>query len=240
MAISLLKYTLLFISGSMIGWVIEFFWRRFFDKTKRWGNPGFLSGPWLPVYGFGTLLLFYISNLNISLYFLPILIAIILTSLEYVAGIIFLKVYKIRLWDYTSNRFNVNGLICPFYSFLWMLLGIFFYLIINPVLNNLQNQLFHNLEYSFFIGLIVGIYIIDLFTAFNLAARIKKIVSEIDELIHLDYEVFKLELRDRIEKGVKNRTHFLLPFNGEMGNSFKSRVIEHKNKLLEAVKIKKK
>lgn len=238
MAINLLKFTSIFISGSIIGWVIEFFWRRYFDKSKRWGNPGFLSGPWLPVYGFGTLILFFISSMNISIYYLPIIITLVLTTLEFIAGIIFLNIYKIRLWDYTNNKFNIKGIICPFYSFLWLLLGMIFYFFIYPPLQHILDMLFLNLEYSFFIGILVGIYILDLFNSFNLAARIKMIVSELEGLINLDYEVFKLELRDRIEKGVKNRTHFLLPFNGEMGSTFKSRVIEHKNRLVKVIKKK--
>ena len=43
----------LFFVGSSIGWVIELFFRRFFS-AKKWINPGFLVGPYLPIYGFGV------------------------------------------------------------------------------------------------------------------------------------------------------------------------------------------
>ncbi|MBR0031622.1 MAG: hypothetical protein IJP61_04990, partial [Treponema sp.] len=51
---SLLVLTFLFFAGSIIGWGIELFWRRFFSKNnpeKKWINPGFLTGPYLPLYG---------------------------------------------------------------------------------------------------------------------------------------------------------------------------------------------
>ena len=46
----------LFFVGSLTGWVLELFYRRFVSQ-KKWVNPGFLSGPYLPIYGFGLVLL---------------------------------------------------------------------------------------------------------------------------------------------------------------------------------------
>lgn len=34
----------LFVIGSLIGWIIELFLRRFVSQ-KKWMNPGFLTGP---------------------------------------------------------------------------------------------------------------------------------------------------------------------------------------------------
>lgn len=238
MTISILKYAFIFISGTIVGWCIEFFWRRFFDKPKRWGNPGFLNGPWLPIYGFGTVILFQISKLGISIYILPIIFIVVLTTLEYIAGIVFLRLFKIRLWDYRNNRFNLHGIICPLYAFYWGVLGTFFHLVIYPILTKYLNSLLLNLELSFFVGMFFGVMVLDLFVSFNLASRIKILVSDFGGAFNLNYEIFKLELRDRFEKGVKNRTHFLLPFNGELGATLKSRVKEHKEKILESIKIK--
>ena len=46
----------IFMIFSVIGWVIELFFRRFVS-TKRWINPGLLKGPYLPIYGIGVLFL---------------------------------------------------------------------------------------------------------------------------------------------------------------------------------------
>ena len=39
----------LFVIGSLLGWVIELLFRRFVSQ-KKWMNPGFLTGPYLPIY----------------------------------------------------------------------------------------------------------------------------------------------------------------------------------------------
>ena len=54
-----LLYLFLFLVGSMLGYLCEVLFRRFFS-AKKWVNPGFMKGPWLPLYGFGILLMFTI------------------------------------------------------------------------------------------------------------------------------------------------------------------------------------
>ncbi len=60
----LLSYIYLFMIGSMVGYLIELLFRRFVSM-KRWINPGFLKGPYLPLYGLGTCILYTISDLGI-------------------------------------------------------------------------------------------------------------------------------------------------------------------------------
>lgn len=60
----------LFFFGGVGGWVLELFFRRFFsgaNPERKWLNPGFLFGPCLPLYGFGTVLLFILSELDHTL-----------------------------------------------------------------------------------------------------------------------------------------------------------------------------
>ena len=61
----------LFFFGGVGGWVLELFFRRFFsgaNPERKWLNPGFLFGPCLPLYGFGTVLLFILSELDHTLF----------------------------------------------------------------------------------------------------------------------------------------------------------------------------
>lgn len=227
-----LKYFLIFSFGTILGWGVEVVWRRFFGLAKRWINPGFLSGPWLPLYGFGSVFLYLICLSEPPLYILAPAFLIILTVLEYLAGIIFIGYFKIKLWDYSGNRGNIKGLICPLYSLLWMCLGVFFYLVLYPRLNFMVETLSRHLELSFFIGIYGGLFAADLWHSFNIAARIKTFVNETGERLSVDFEQFKLELRDRVQDGVINRTHFLLPFHGELGASLKEQLKSHLKKPL--------
>ena len=93
----------LFVIGSLIGWVIELFFRRFVSQ-KKWMNPGFLTGPYLPIYGFGVLVLYGVSNLSlgISNQLVDIIVHILIigvgmTLIEFIAGLIFIKGFKIKL-----------------------------------------------------------------------------------------------------------------------------------------------
>lgn len=48
----------LFFIGSVLGWVLELFYRRFIsgaNPERKWINPGFCVGPYVPLYGFGLL-----------------------------------------------------------------------------------------------------------------------------------------------------------------------------------------
>ena len=58
----------LFAVGSTFGWTIELIYRRFFS-AKKWLNPGFLVGPYLPLYGFGLCLLYLLASIDLS--FIP-------------------------------------------------------------------------------------------------------------------------------------------------------------------------
>ncbi|HAK46552.1 MAG TPA: hypothetical protein DCO79_11625 [Spirochaeta sp.] len=224
----MLKYILIFSCGTIVGWGIEVIWRRFLGEARRWINPGFLSGPWLPLYGFGSIFLYLFCLPEPPLYILAPVFLVVLTVLEYIAGVIFIGYFKIRLWDYSRNRGNIKGLICPLYSFLWMGLGVFFYLVIFTRLNSMVEMLYRHLEISFFIGIYGGLFVTDLWQSFNLAARIKSFASETEEKLSVDFERLKLELRDRVQFGVINRTHFLLPFYGELGASFREQLKKHR------------
>lgn len=93
----------LFFFGAVLGWVIELFFRRFISKANPdclWLNPGFLTGPYLPLYGCGVVVLYALSNLEKLLFrfdtggilhyiIMFIIMAAAMTLVEYIAGIIF-------------------------------------------------------------------------------------------------------------------------------------------------------
>ena len=111
------RLAFLFMVGSVGGWVLELFFRRLFS-TKKWINPGFLNGPYLPMYGVGTLLLYGACFLPLPRWALVLVLLVSLTLLEYITGLIFIKGMHIKLWDYSKQWGNVQGIICPLFSLL--------------------------------------------------------------------------------------------------------------------------
>lgn len=54
----------LFFIGSCFGWVLELLYRNLTHRHKKWINPGFCTGPYLPIYGFGLCTLFLLASME--------------------------------------------------------------------------------------------------------------------------------------------------------------------------------
>lgn len=115
-------YTLTFVLYSFIGYLCEVAYCSI--GQRHLVNRGFLYGPWLPIYGFGGLIV-DIFLVPISHY--PILVfiaAIVLTSIvEYIGSWGLEKIFSIKLWDYSNHKFNINGRVCLLNSSLFGLMS---------------------------------------------------------------------------------------------------------------------
>ena len=192
----------LFVIGSLLGWIIELFFRRFVSQ-KKWVNPGFLTGPYLPIYGFGVVVLYAVSNipLGIELKAVDIIVRIIIigfgmTFIEFIAGLIFIKGLKIKLWDYSDRKGNIMGIICPIFSLAWLVVGSLYYFLLNPVLVEGISWISENLIYTFFVGGVVGAMIVDLSYSIHLATKLK----QFKEMQGLRFEEFKKEFKKKVNE----------------------------------------
>ena len=194
-----------FAVGCLFGWCLETVYRRFAEMPKKWINPGFLLGPYLPIYGFGLTLLYIISSVGskISLgnEFLKNLLIIFsiglaLTIIEYIAGIIFIKKMNKKLWDYSDRWANIDGIICPQFSLYWTLLGAFYYYVLHKYLIGTVAFVFDYREIYFCLGLFFGIFIIDIAYSIQIVNRIK-------------YFLYKQKNRKDNEYKIKDRDDLL-------------------------------
>ena len=187
---TLLALASLFAVGCFFGWVLEVFFRRFFSKKnpeRKWLNPGFCVGPYLPLYGTGLTVLYLLAYIgyesgydeNIWTKLLLFLImAVLMTVVELIAGIISYYGFKMRLWDYTKEWGNFKGLICPKFSFFWGVLSAIFYFLIFPMMANFLLWFNEHLQFGFFIGLFYGIFIIDVIISSGVAVKIRAYAKE--------------------------------------------------------------
>ncbi len=214
----------LFFIGSTIGWVMELFFRRFISKAnpeRKWINPGFLVGPYLPLYGFGLCLLYLLASLEKyipinsvvwSKVFLFIVMALCMTIIEFIAGKIFIVGMKVKLWDYSNKKGNIQGIICPQFSFIWACLGALYYFLIHPQVLDALNWLSENLAFSFFIGLFFGVFIIDVCYSVNIISKIRKFADEYHIIVK--YEELKEHIRIYRQRS-KEKSRFLLAFKSD-------------------------
>lgn len=221
---------ILFSIGSMVGWIIEVFWRRFFSPPRVWKNPGFLHGPCLPLYGFGTVLLYAISSLPVHLAIKIVLFCVVMTLIEYIAGIIFIKGMKIKLWDYGKCWGNIQGIICPLYSFLWTVLGVLFYFFVFPTLDVVVHYILNHYYTYLLIGLFYGVFFCDFFATIDLTARLSKFKEE--KLAVLSFEELKVSVREKLKKAGR-RTNFFIPLSDDfsLSESIKEQINKFKEKL---------
>jgi uncharacterized membrane protein/HD superfamily phosphodiesterase len=144
--ITIFHAIVLFAIYSFMGWMIEVVYRSV--TQRQFINAGFVYGPFVPLYGFGAAFIIFVDSL-IHSWPLPVkLIAfgIILTLIEYFTGLIFEKVFQLKLWDYSEDKFNFQGRVCLLFSILWAVMATIFITFIHPaVLHYIQS-----LNISFF------------------------------------------------------------------------------------------
>ena len=212
----------LFFLGALGGWVLELFFRRFISNKnpeRKWINPGFLTGPYLPLYGFGLCILYLLASLD---RFVPpdhlilgraglfLAMAVCMTLIEYIAGIGLLKLAHIRLWDYRDMPGNIQGVICPLFSAIWAAMGAAYYFLLYPVTLRALEWLANNLAFSFFIGVFFGVFFVDLGQTIHLAANLKKFAEENQVVVR--YEELKEAIR-RSNEEAKARAWFFFAFH---------------------------
>lgn len=229
------RYSALFFVGGILGWVIELFFRRFVS-AKKWVNPGFLAGPLLPLYGFGVCALYLLSSIPYdwvgpewAQYLVKILfIGLAMTIVELIAGLIFIKGLKVKLWDYSDRWGNFQGIICPLFSAIWTAVGAAYVFLVHPLFVKMTDYFLSvPLALMFVLGFAYGILLLDVVHSFNLVVKIRKAVSE-SKLV-VDWDKMKSSFAET-KKRLKEKASWLFPLNGN-GEDFKIMVSEYKNKL---------
>ncbi len=111
------KYLLYFLIFSFLGWCVEAVFR--FVKRGRPVNPGLAKGPFCPIYGIGICLCAVLLGGIRSFILLALLSMAIATAVELAVGLFCDKLLSLRLWDYTSEKGNILGYVCPRFSVIW-------------------------------------------------------------------------------------------------------------------------
>lgn len=130
------QWLLVFYLYCMLGWC--------FESTvvsvgqRRLVNRGFLRGPMLPIYGFGAVILLHVSlplkQHPVWLYLASMIAA---TVFEYIVGVVMEKIFKVKYWDYSKQRFQFQGYICLRSSLCWGFLGLILTSVIHPPIEKL-------------------------------------------------------------------------------------------------------
>lgn len=113
------------------GWIFESTYVSV--KKGHFVNRGFLRLPMLPIYGTGAVMMLWVSlPVRDSLLLVYTSGAIAATILEYVTGWGMERLFKVKYWDYSNQRFQVNGYICLSSTIAWGFLTVLLTEVLHP------------------------------------------------------------------------------------------------------------
>ena len=105
------------------GWIFESTYVSL--KKRQFVNRGFLRLPLLPLYGTGAVMMLWVSlPVKDNLFLVYVSGVVAATVLEYVTGWGMERLFKMKYWDYSNQRFSVKGYICLSSSIAWGFLTI--------------------------------------------------------------------------------------------------------------------
>ena len=154
----------LFAGGGIAGWIYEMLFYRLNDGIFVRRGQGI--GPWLPIYGFGSVLICLLA-----VRFRKSRTAVFLVSagvsgvLEYLTGLALFHLFDgLRLWDYNTeiwNWGNIDGYICLRSVLLFAFAGVFLIYAAVPAIRSLADRLsarvFHLLGFT-----AAGLFLLDI------------------------------------------------------------------------------
>ena len=196
---SLVNLILLFFAYAFLGWCIEVTLKYF--QFHRFINRGFLTGPWLPIYGSGAALITIavkgLSPLESSIGTTFIISFILCGTIEYMTSFVLEKRFHARWWDYSQKPMNLHGRIWIGNLILFGLGGVLIVELFNPLLSHLSEHM------SFRLREILAIVLSCIFAAdYVMSHFVLKLVktgvesSEADDTEAINKEI-DLLLRDR-------------------------------------------
>ena len=216
----LTQWVLFFFIYSFIGWV----WECCFVsvRKRRWVNRGFMYGPMLPIYGFGALAVL-ISTIrvrdSIPLIFLFGMVGA--TLLEYVTGAVMERLFNVKYWDYSNQKFNLNGYICLTSSLGWGLFSVllvkFVHVPIEGAVLKIPTIIAEGIAFVLTVAAAV-----DVTQSFNDAMDLKRILAQLEES---KKQIRKIQEKLKVasEEFVEDYRHRA----GEFVEDYRRRVEEH-------------
>ena len=151
-------------------------------SEKKLINTGFLHGPFCPIYGIGAIILFaFLDKFENNLILLFFVAIIVLTIWEYIVGWMLEKLFNTKYWDYSEQKFNIQGRVCLTNSICWGILGVVFVKYIHPFVEK-ELQFVNPTILKIVIGVISIIFIIDTIESIVKTKNIKDGLQKIEEI----------------------------------------------------------
>lgn len=169
-----------FYTYCFFGWCIESTYVSV--RKKHFVNRGFLRLPLIPIYGSGAVIMLFVSipvRNNLFLVFLFGMIAA--SALEYVTGYVMERLFKMKYWDYSNNRFQLHGYICLGTSIAWGFLSIALTEFIHTPVERLLLSMNHNLLITL-VAIVSVLFVADTIESVKAALDLGKMLETMTRL----------------------------------------------------------
>ena len=159
---------LIFTVAGVIGFIYEEICG--YINEGHFFKRGTTFGPWIPIYGFGALLVFALTFRIRKKPLLVFLIATVACGLfELASGYVIDRFFHMRLWNYSNvilNWGNLNGYICVRSVITWGLFGMLLMYGVLPLAEKFQNRrpkAFNIVTFALF-----GLFVLDIVLSFTI------------------------------------------------------------------------
>ena len=141
-----------------------------------------MRGPWIPLYGSGAVIVLFstlpFQRWPAAVFFVGMIAA---TILEYVTGVMMMKLFKVRYWDYSYMKVQFQGHICLVASLIW---GCFSLLMVYVVHRPVEKLIFMipGEVVSILTFVITVLFVFDFANAFRDAMDLRKLLVQMEDL----------------------------------------------------------
>lgn len=201
---SLEQWMLLFYIYCFFGWCFESAYVSLLEH--HWVNRGFLRAPLLPIYGSGALCILLVClPVKENSFAVFVLGVVFPTLMEYITGYVMELLFKMRYWDYTGKKGNINGYICLQSSIAWGFLSLLLIHFIHPPIGRWVERLPH-LALLIVVIVISCVFVSDVIVSFRAAFNLRHVLEEMErvrmqlEEARVQLELARAEARDRLEE----------------------------------------
>ncbi len=140
--INIYEFFYYFIIYAFFGWCLEVTYQAV--EHGKFINRGFLNGPYCPIYGFGVIIVTKtLEPIDGNLLILYIGSVLLTSFLELITGFALERIFKMKWWDYTQEKFNIKGYICLKFSLLWGIACLIAVRLIHPLVIEFVSKIPH-------------------------------------------------------------------------------------------------
>lgn len=113
-------------------------------------KSGILNGYWTPVYGVGAVTILFVSqylfkNLHMNRVYETVVVffvvAIVLSTLEALGGVLIEKFFGLTFWNYNSHKYHIGKYISLEMAITWGIASIIFIYVIHPLLKGIIKKI---------------------------------------------------------------------------------------------------